>query len=534
MQDLEGLKNAPTTTSSYSKARLCCYKQIKDVIQLLGHAFDRNIIDDEGSRMLDIAMMIFLSESRNIAGKLQRCLLCRRQKKLAKSHICPKAVLDDFAKGVGVPHSGKAYFVGWPWQKMYIGSLKSAGEITIRLLCHDCELLLSKAEAKFLPHFFRNLYNMERPESISEELVIEYEEWLYQFCVGLIFRGMTLQYSGGRSEFFNEDEVYSLFVQCRNALLHPNSDDHPDVSIFIAPTKGDLSEIESSLINICIHYPFHFFFTHKQYMYGSHELYIDALSYTFQIGMILTTVELSKANWSINPGLSVQHKSGMYKIPFDNERRQMIPDDLWETLLAEAKTIEKEVMEQPKKAIELQPLDDLLSVPPASYMLDIINISAQNKSIGKGSSLSGHPKVINFMPDEYVVSHPTAKNTVGTVDLPSTHKILLHLNVTSESLDEGSTAFIAVSDSKSPYTIDSPYLIFHQYELGLQTNTAFFFSTQSFEFVRYLPEPNPKRFLGDAATTDLIKKSGEIVSLVLKSKGYRNYHSLLYWLNSKK
>jgi len=534
MQELESLKNIPTTSRAYSDARLGCYKKIKQVIQLLGLAFDNNNIDDEGSQMLDFAMMIYLSESRNLTGKLPRCLLCRKIGKLAKSHICPKAILDSFAKASGAPESGKAFFLSWPWQKMYTGTIKSAGEMTIRVLCHDCELILSKSESKYLPYFFRKLYNIEVPESIVREHHIEYQDWLHQFCVGLIFRGMTLQYSGGRDEFVNEDEVHSLLSQCRNALLHPGSNDVPKVSIYVAPTKGDPLEVDSSLINVSIHLPFHFFFTHKKYIYGSHQLYLEALSYTFQIGMILTSVQLNRATWPVNPSLIIQPTGGVYKILPDSQRRPTIPDYLWQSLLAEAVAVEKEVMEQPKKAIALQPLDELLSVPSMSYMTSIFDITKHSESIGKGSLVAGHPKVINFIPDGYGVFHSTAETADCTVNLPQFHKILLHATCFFDGPEKGSTAFIAVGQSKPFYDLDTPYLIFHQYEPGMQRNTAFFFSTENCEFVQYLPEPNPKRFLDDAIASDLIKKSSQIVSIVLESRGFRNYQSLLYWMKSKR
>ena len=533
-QELESLKNTPTTSRVYSDARLGCYKKIKKTIQLLGLAFDNKNIDDDGGRMLDVAMMVYLSESRNLTGKLPRCLLCYKKGKLAKSHICPRSILDNFAKASGAPDSGKAFFLSWPWQKMYTGTLKSAGEMTIRVLCHDCETILSKSESKFLPNFFRQLYNLEVPDSIVREHNIEYQDWLHQFCVGLIFRGMTLQYSGGRDEFVNEDEVHSLLLQCRNALLHPGSNNIPKVSIFIAPTKGDPSEVDSSLINVSIHLPFHFFFTQKKYMYASHQLYLDAFSYTFQIGMILTNVQLSKAAWPEDPSFTIHPNGGVYKILHDSERRHTIPDYLWESLLAEAVAVEKEVMEQPRKAIALQPLDDLLSVPSVSYMTSIFDITQQSQGMGKGSKVAGHPKVMNFMPDGYEVFHSTAKAANCTVSLPPAHRILLHATCSLDGTEKGSTAFIAVGHSPPVYTLETPYLIFHQYEPGLQGNTAFFFSTENFEYVQYLPEPNPKRFLGNAATTDLIKKSSEIVSLVLKSRGFRNYQSLSYWAKSKK
>ena len=533
-QELESLKNLPTTSRVYSDARLGCYKKIKEVIQLLGLAFDKNNIDNEGSQMLDVAMMIYLSESRNLTGKLPRCLLCRRKEKLAKSHICPKAILEDFAKAAGAPESGKAFFLSWPWQKMYTGTLKSAGEMTIRVLCHNCEMILSKSESKYLPHFFRKLYDIEIPDSIVREHTIEYQDWLHQFCMGLIFRGMTLQYSGGRDEFVNEEEVHSLLSQCRNALLYPGSEDVPKVSIYIAPTKGDPSEVDSSLINVSIHLPFHFFFTHKKYMYGSQQLYVDALSYTFQIGMIFANVQLNKAVWPEDASFSIQPNGGVYKILVDSLRRRTIPDYLWQSLLAEAVAVEKEVMEQPKRAITLQPLDDLLSVPSVSYMTNIFDITKHCEGMGKGSLVIGHPKVINFMPGGYEILHSTAKAADCTVNLPPSHKILLHATCSLDGSEKGSTAFIAIGQSQPFYSLETPYLIFHHYEPGLQQNTAFFFSSENFEYVRHLPEPNPKRFLVDAVTSDLIKKSSEIVSLVLKSRGFRNYQSLLYWTKSKK
>ena len=167
-------------------------------------------------------------------------------------------------------------------------------------------------------------------------------------------------------------------------------------------------------------------------------------------------------------------------------------------------------------------------------MTDIFDITKHCKGMGKGSLVFGHPKVINFMPDGYEVFHSTAKAADCIVNLTPFHKILLHATCSLDGSEKGSTAFIAIGQSEPFYSLETPYLIFHQYEPGLQQNTAFFFSNENFEHVRYLPEPNPKRFLDDAARSDLIKKSNEIVSLALKSRGFRDYQSLLYWTKSKK
>ena len=533
MQDLIYLKRNPAG-KQYDTQKSACYKSIKQVIQLLGSVLDSGCIDEEGSQMLDTAMMMLLSESRNLKGDLPRCLLCRKREKLARSHICPKAILSDFAKACGSPDSGKAFFFNWPWQKLFQGNLKSSGEITIRILCSSCESLLSKDEGIFLPHFFRKLYDVENPSSIEEEHCVEYESWLYQFCVGIIFRGLVLQYSGGRDEFLNEDEVYTLFLQCRKVLLNRDAESGPCVSIYVAPTKGDPSEIGSSLINTVIHHPFHFFFTHKQGMYGSHQVFLHALSYTFQIGIILITINLPMAYWSVNPSHIISPTSGALLIPANAQRHRMIPDALWETLLASAMQLEKEVMEQPRKTIAMLPLEELLSVPPTSYMEGIICEATKSEGVGKGSFLHGHPKIINLMPPFFTVNHPTFKNSSGSLELPSGHKVLLHLNIARENPQEGYTAFIAIGEELPDYGHENPYLIFHQYQPGLQENSAFIFSPNTYEFVRHLPERNPKRFLDESESSDLLKKSKKIISLVLQSRGFRNYQSLLYWLHSKR
>lgn len=527
------VKKIPETSLGYSKTRRVCFEDAKQAIHLLGAVLDNNTIDNEGSQLLDTATMYALSESSSLKSD-QRCLLCRsKQRKLARSHICPRAILDDFAKACGTPSSGKAFFVNWPWQSGLSGSLKSAGQITVKLLCHDCESILGKNETYFLPNFFRKFYDRNDPTRIEIEQEIEYGAWLYQFCIGLIFRGMIFQYSGARDEYLNEDEVYSVFVQCREALLESKSG--PKVSLYMAPTStDDESELTSSLINMVIHHPFHFFFTQSKGMYAYHQVFLHALSYTFQIGMIMTTVNFSLAHWTQDESSIISPSKGIFKVPPNCSRRHTIPDALWETLLAEAIGMEKEVREQPQR-MALQPLVQLLSVPPTSYMKNIMDIATNSKGIGKGSSLQGHPKIVNYIPMGTSISHPHEfKNSTGRFELPSGHRVLLHLTTSQGDEQVGNTAFIMAGEGPG-YGADRPYMIFHHYEPGHQTNYGYFFSPSTFEFVQYLPDRHPKRYLDDDfKSSGLMDKSKEIVSLVLRTKGFRNYHSLRYWTQAKR
>ena len=517
------IKKIPETTPGYSVKRKACFENAMLAIKLLGISYDNKCADEEGNRLLDIATMQALPELSNFT----RCLLCRsHQKKLARSHVCPRAILDDFAKACGAPGSGKAFLVNWPWQSGLSSNLKSAGQIAVKLFCQDCESVLSKSESQFLPNFFRKFYDKTNPSHIEIEQDIDYGEWMYQFCVGLIFRGMIFQYSGGRDDYLNEDEVYSIFVQCREALL--SSTRGPEVSFCVAPTAATESDMASSLINMSIHHPFHFFFTQEKGMYADHQVFLHALSYNFQIGMLITSVNFSLAHWKVDESSIIAPSGGTFHVPANSCRQRVVPEALWETLLSEAIQLEREVMEQPER-MTLLPLDRLLSVPATSYMKNIIDIATESKGMGKRSALQGHPKIVNYIPDEVSVSHPT-----GKMVLPEGHRVLLHLNTPQDDVETGNTAFVVVGDCRD-YSIDTPYMIFHHYEPGLQTNYGFFFSPNTFEFAGYLPTRKPMRFLdSNLKSSTLIEQSKEIVSLVLRTKGFRNYHSLKYWLQAKR
>lgn len=323
---------------------------------------------------------------------------------------------------------------------------------------------------------------------------------------------MIFQFSGARDEYLNEEEVYSVFVQCREALLESKSG--PQVSLYVAPTStNDESERSSSLIDMVIHHPFHFFFTQNQGMYSDHQIFLHALSYTFQIGMILTTVNFSLAHWTQDKPSIISPTEGIFTVPPNCSRRQVIPDALWETLLAEAIAMEKEVREQPQK-MSLLPLDQLLSVPPTSYMKSIIDIATNSEGMGKGSSLQGHPKVVDYLPTGFSVFHPhELKNSVGRLELPSGHKALLHLTTRQGDKETGNTAFIVVGEGPN-YGADKPYMIIHHYEPGYQANYGYFFSPSTFEFSSYLPDRYPKRYAVDAfKSSGIMDKSKEIISL---------------------
>lgn len=524
-QNLLALKKIQKNSPDYFREREVCIKVAKQAIQFLGNSLDSNSIDEEGSWLLDTITVLALSESYTF----NRCLLCRsKQKKLVQSHICPHAVLRDFADVCGMPVGGKPFLVNWPWQLGLSGNWKSAGEIAVRLLCHDCELILSKNESQFLPKFFRKFYDKNSPSHIEIEQDIEYGEWLYQFLIGLIFRGMVFQHSGGRDEFLNEKEIHSAFVQCREALL--NSKDDLQVSLYIAPISVTEELTESfSLINEVIHQPYQCFFTQARSLFKDHQLSCHALSFTFRIGMIMATINFPLAN-EAHESTFVSPRGGTFHVLPNHARQQAIPNALWKTLQVKAMDMEKQMMEQPERKALLRDPD--LIIPPSSYMKDIWDADTSEKKEIKASCLDFQPKIINYIPSSFSVSHyHDLTNPAGKLELPSGHVVLLHLTMPN-SREEGSTAFI-VAGKGTGFGPEKPYLIFHYYKPGLQSNYGFFFSPTTFEFFCHLPDKTPKRFLDDGLkSSGLLEKSKALLSRVLKSKGFRNYQSLQYWIHS--
>ena len=529
-QNLLLLKKFPKNSPDYFREREVCVKEAKQAIHSLGDSLDNHCIDEEGSNLLDTVIMLALSES----FTFNRCLLCRsKQKKLIQSHICPHAILRDFADVCGMPLGGRPFLVNWPWQLGLSGNWKSPSQITVRLLCHDCELILSKNESLFLPKFFRRFYDKNDPSSVEAEQDIEYGEWLYQFLVGLIFRGLSFQYSSGRNEFLNEKEAYSTFMQCREALL--NLKHGPQISLYIAPISvtDDLKE-SFSLINTVIHHPFQCFFTEAKSLFKDYLFSSCALSYTFRIGMIMATINFSLAK-EVHESTFISPNGGTFHVLPNHARQQAIPDALWKTLQVKAMELEKQMIEQPeKKALQK---NQHSVIPPSSYMKNIVDADVSKTSSQEGikaSVLEFQPKIINYIPSSFSILHyHDVTNPAGKLVVPNGHEVLLHLTMPN-SREEGSTAFILYG-KETEYGAQKPYLIFHYYKPGLQTNYGFFFSPNTFEFSCHLPDQTPKRFLDDSLkSSGLLDKSRLLISRVLKTKGFRNYYSLQYWIHSKR
>ena len=170
-----------------------CFSCMKESITLLGIALDHNVLDEEGSKLLDWAMIDCISKV-NLLNKCNRCFLCRQKKHLKRSHLIPEFIAKNYQE-----HASDFVF------GLDKHLLKSAGQCHYYMLCGRCEeLLCQNGENDFKARFPTN-----------DE--IKYSSWLFSFCVGLIFRNLsiTIQFPW----HFNDEDVYKLILQCRKYLL---------------------------------------------------------------------------------------------------------------------------------------------------------------------------------------------------------------------------------------------------------------------------------------------------------------------------
>ena len=180
-----------------------CFNKMSKAISLLGSSLDREHLDPEGSKLLDLAIhsCVFDLNMLNLTG---RCLLCRRGgQKLKKSHLWPNSILKRIHKDE-YEGSTKPFLFGQQQQNP-----KSSKECIFYMFCQNCEELLSQT-GEYHFAIFLDSYKDNAHEKIS------YGSWLFNFAVGMIFRLLSTE---KLSYFLNSEEVYQCFLLCRKHLF---------------------------------------------------------------------------------------------------------------------------------------------------------------------------------------------------------------------------------------------------------------------------------------------------------------------------
>ena len=192
-----------------------CANSAKAAVKDLGFALDHGVLDEEGSYLMDIAMLQYIL-IKNQLRDCNRCLLCRRKGlKLKESHICPKFVLKEVTQkhieklqGHAIAESIDKHFHSV--RGRFVAHTSKTARYAI--LCGKCEQVLSQnGEDQFQKNIMPLIYVAN-----DEMQTAKYDSTLYSFCLGIVFRFFVQNILSFHS---NASEIYSLLVACRHHLL---------------------------------------------------------------------------------------------------------------------------------------------------------------------------------------------------------------------------------------------------------------------------------------------------------------------------
>ena len=509
------------------------YEAAGNVVRNLGRCLDSepSLCDREASKCLDISMVDIAVHTNSLRDH-SRCLLCLQTRTLRRSHLCPDAILDAFASGLEKTRNKRVFNL--TFFKEGQTNLKSPHEITLWLFCDNCEDVLSRdGETHFIPKFFRKIYNIDGPSQPDEPVHIQYGEWLYRFAIGLVFRGLINE---ALSSFENEDIIYDVFTQLRMLILSKGSlnslPDKPEIYLLISPNSPGSS---AGFIGHIYHAPFVFALTNVSLNTGSRILPRKCQFFLARIG-IMNFVLLFEKQHHLPSEMLIDPVGGEFRILPEIKRASMIPQGILQILEDLAVDIERNVVESTVSTFNQLKLKDP-SLPQTiqsdtfmtygAMSADVENLSQQGFFPAAFSTKS--PQEFNFLPYGFDLDHST-----GSLSLPSGHKVIFHGDFLIEdntSNDYNITLFLVAGsdDCTGVYSLDKPYVIFHQYQPGLKLQLGFFVSPGDLSPLTVLPDPKPKILLHQIIKQ--LRIPAFIIQLLpelMKLRGLHSYHSVLH------
>ncbi len=493
---------------------MACYSKAREAINLLGLSIDSGI-DEAAQKLLDRVHFTYLRKTRS--PDLVRCLLCRKKDKLKASHIWPKSVLKHLLKCMA-PLQHQVFSVPW---KEY-GSLQTANQLTFPMLCGHCEQLLSHScENKFKVEFFSKLYD---PEDCYNKLAkaqsIEYGEYLYRFCLSIIFRALPLDNSD-ISLKGNAADLFKLFSTCRELLLTENITNFPDkpsIALIVSPTTLPDGVSRVPMIDRILHSAGMLLLCplslHDCTKFPGKVCFLIA-----SIGVLNFVVSLDQQTpLLLPPSTMINPNGGIFTFPEDCKRYFSMPLGLWKELEAAAKSYSKGVFYLPQRLVkshdwaerEFRDLQDLL--------------------IGSKRSDSDEVTHLHYLPDNFDTSE--VFDLGGSLSVPAGHCILLHMYENKEPWV--ATIFLVVGADLLPDSNSSsfnPYIVLTLRLSGYIVCVGYYVSHDkavttsslvSSEDMFLLPQIEVKYQTRAIADTLLPK--------LLQQRGFSSMDALLFWL----
>ena len=503
-----------------------CYEDAKICIQSLCSVLDdTGKLDDEPSFMLDQAIIDYSTQT-NSLFKLRRCALCRKKGKLYHSHVFPHSILEAICSSVSFPTNKKSV------DSYRQGHLRTPKQTTTFLFCSSCEKVFSDhGETQFPPLFFRKVYDEAKPSSILLEQDIEYGEWLYLFCVGIVFRSLCESLDDG---YINDSSFYDLFTQCRRCLLDPTraksvtDDQRPLLAMIINPTRGDEEDVKYGFINFAL--------TSGLGLTTLSILTLDALVplsplkvhfvfVSFGVFSLIALVERENAEY-LSKECFINPHGGIYHVLEDAKRREIIPTGLWKLFRETAEEHEKRYVEGMMLNVSKHQIED--PDPDRASTFGIAD-AFQSDVAAFGNVIVPAPlqdnnKVINHIPAGFSVTNLPGQQLLC---LPQGHRCIMHFNIILAD-GEGATIFLAVENNLScPDSI--PFIIYHEYLEGVQINSAFYIDRDTAVAGQYFLDKSKEIVNRSQGVEELHSNIDSVLPMLLDSKGIQSLKSLLFF-----
>ena len=502
------LENASRTTI------VSCYNKAREAINLLGLTID-NGIDQVAERLLDQVHLDYIHKTRS--PDLVRCLLCRNKRKLKASHVWPNSVLKHLLKCMC---TSKSQVFSVPWKNY--GSLQSSKQLTFPLLCDECEQLLSRScENKFKVEFFSKLYD---PEDFYTKLArsqsIEYGDYLYRFCLSIIFRALPLVDSA-ISQKGNADDIYDLFATCRELLLKKdilNSVNKPSIALLISPTYLPEGVTSVPMIDRILHSAGMILLSPWS-LYNPSTFHGNASFLIASIGVLNLVVSLNpQYPLLLPPTTMINPKGGTFMVPENHKRFFGMPLGVWKELESAARSYSKQVFHMSEKLVKSQDW-------AKQELVDLQAMIMRSKP-GEDEKLVR----LHCLPDSFDTSR--VSEIGGLFGLPAGHRILLHMHEREYDINHKTSIFLLVGadlHANSRFSRSSPYTLLVIQQPGYIVCIGYFvsrekaISTSCLEDKPILPIVETK-FQTRATADALLPK-------LLHERGFSNMEELLFWLD---
>lgn len=552
-----------------------------ETVKLLGASFDQGLMLQDDKWMLDRAMIDYVHATNNLKDCM-RCLLClKKSRDIRRSHFCPRKILERFASGCYMPSNMRALL------SLHEGNVISCDTPkteTLYMFCSSCEDLFSQnGESQFLPKFFDKLYNVAdlkdrtvsgqtirgnnpsqdgashitsdsidsasgdipadsltndytsmnmsssasfEPLHLSQSKDIVYDRWLYMFCIGVIFRGIAYI---SKKSYINNNELYDLFVKCRECLLKaPYIDDVenlPVVEILICPSTPNPGDEKHGFIHSAMRMLYQFTIGVTDLQNGVFSFPQKAYFLLAQVGIINILVKLPPSHdIPAPPGCIIDATKGLhvYRVPASEERRSLCYQGVWEVIYSTAQDLLEAWWQRPKQFYPQE------THKPPDDAMDLYNIEASgftdfhalDGKILAAQPSSLQPTTLDFLPEGFHLD-----SSLHTIRFPEGHKVLVHKCFHNEPIK---MVYFIVIGQTGVYNMSKPYTVVHFSAPRVIIKVGFFIDSKELVALDFLPDRKTREMLQDVKVIEKIRSDlHNTLFTLLQEKGFYSLICLL-------